>query len=523
MKNIVGNILLDRIIRIFMNLNKRFLIILVFQFICYAANVMAVDRNIPNGRNLLNFAGRHIDEYMQGQADNYRLRRVNAALQKADLEREERQLTREVEARPGDEDRRARLNRLRARIQDMEEEAQRAQRRIDAVDDVALDLVQDATKAFIIEPMRAREERERALLTAAAQQKMANVGALERLRHMTSQENITRLSLAVGGVGAALIAAYFVAKFGLYYAQRFVGLPKLVRESSEKNLWQSFVSLFSSEEKAVNFLNDVILSPDNMAIINELAMAAEGTKKDGLPFRNVLLYGEPGTGKTMIAKRIARYCGMDYAILSGADFMQFEEGKDIEQLHKLFDRAEQSKKGMVIFIDEADAALRDRKDQDNRGKALVDAFLARTGDKSKQFMIILATNHPQDLDPAVLSRISKKVHVALPELPERVKILQLYLSKYFVEKPTVLDGEQVMLAPQLDEEELKEVASNLTAWSGRELEDLIGELRYVLSSQNSRLVTKDIIKSAADEKLKQRKAIADYDGHTAAHAAAVAA
>jgi archaellum biogenesis ATPase FlaH len=401
-------------------------------------------------------------------------------------------------------------------LADIRQDERRDQERINKIEDMGMGLMQDATQAFVLEPVRAKQKREEAMAVAAITQRKANEGALDRIRHATSGETVQRLAIATCATGAALIAVYFMAKFGLYYAQRFVGMPKLVRESSDKNLWQLFVSMFASAKEAENFLNDVVLSPDIMAIINDLAKAAQETKNDGIPFRNVVLYGEPGTGKTMIAKRIARYCGMDYAILSGADFSQFEEGQDIQQLHQLFDRAETSKKGLLLFIDEAEAALRDRKDQDNRGKALVDAFLARTGEKSNKFMIVLATNHPQDLDPAVLSRISKKVHVPLPDIAERVKIMQLYLNKYYVEHATVLDGEQAMLAPQLDETALTTIATDLAGWSGRDLEDLIGELRYVLSSKHSRIVTQDIVKIAATEKTKQRKELTSYDGHSAA-------
>ena len=66
--------------------------------------------------------------------------------------------------------------------------------------------------------------------------------------------------------------------------------------------------------------------------------------------------GPPGTGKTMAAKRLARTSGLDYAILSGGDVAPLAGGA-VTQLHDTFDWAERSRKGLLLFIDEADAFL----------------------------------------------------------------------------------------------------------------------------------------------------------------------
>ncbi len=66
--------------------------------------------------------------------------------------------------------------------------------------------------------------------------------------------------------------------------------------------------------------------------------------------------GPPGTGKTMAAKRLARTSGLDYAILSGGDVAPLGGGA-VTQLHDTFDWAERSRKGLLLFIDEADAFL----------------------------------------------------------------------------------------------------------------------------------------------------------------------
>merc|ERR1712203_847386 len=80
-------------------------------------------------------------------------------------------------------------------------------------------------------------------------------------------------------------------------------------------------------------------------------------KANGTPFRHLLLHGNPGTGKTLFARTLARQSGMDYAIMSGGDLGPLgREGPS--ELHKLFNWATNSKKGLILFIDEADAFLR---------------------------------------------------------------------------------------------------------------------------------------------------------------------
>lgn len=104
--------------------------------------------------------------------------------------------------------------------------------------------------------------------------------------------------------------------------------------------------------------------------------------------------GPPGTGKTMAAKRLARTSGMDYAILSGGDVAPLG-GAAVTQLHSTFDWAERSRKGLLLFIDEADAFLGRRNDAMSEGlRGALNALLFRTGDQSRDFMVVLATNRP---------------------------------------------------------------------------------------------------------------------------------
>ena len=104
-------------------------------------------------------------------------------------------------------------------------------------------------------------------------------------------------------------------------------------------------------------MKDIILNQSLSERIKSLSGTLLMTKQRGAPFRHMLFYGPPGTGKTMTAKVIAKQSDMDYAILTGGDIAPLG-GDAVTQLHGLFDWSATSKKGLVLFIDEARARCR---------------------------------------------------------------------------------------------------------------------------------------------------------------------
>jgi len=285
---------------------------------------------------------------------------------------------------------------------------------------------------FMWGKLKEGKENRQIALQAAIQGDKKKEAVLESIKQLTDKETLLRMGITATAAIWGIIGFWYGAKLTYNYLEATLGKPVLVRESSRHD-WKHFIKEKILRRKTEEANLEEVILPENMS--RKLKFLADDTKSsvaNQLPFRHVLFYGSPGTGKTMFAKKLAAYSDMDYAIMSGADFSQFQNGEDIHQLHKLFDWADQSKKGNVIFIDEADAFLRDRRLMDNQGKNLVNAFLSRTGTSSEKFMLVFATNYEDELDPAALSRIHKKVHFPLPALEERIKIFNLYFTKYIV-------------------------------------------------------------------------------------------
>eukprot|EP00201_Polytomella_parva_P015887 CAMPEP_0175066940 /NCGR_PEP_ID=MMETSP0052_2-20121109/16801_1 /TAXON_ID=51329 ORGANISM="Polytomella parva, Strain SAG 63-3" /NCGR_SAMPLE_ID=MMETSP0052_2 /ASSEMBLY_ACC=CAM_ASM_000194 /LENGTH=600 /DNA_ID=CAMNT_0016333725 /DNA_START=31 /DNA_END=1833 /DNA_ORIENTATION=+ len=225
--------------------------------------------------------------------------------------------------------------------------------------------------------------------------------------------------------------------------ENWLGTPKLIRETSRFNIfspktWR--VGGPKTMDQIKKDFSDIILPEVLHNNVRVMAAAATNTRLHGAPFRHIMFYGPPGTGKTMAAKRLARTSGLDYAIMSGGDVSQLG-AKAVTQLHETFDWAEKSRRGLLLFIDEADAFLGRRSANMSEGlRGALNATLYRTGDQSKDFMVVLATNRPGDLDDAVIDRMDESLEFGLPTEAERRNILNLYFNSYISKSGTTEAG-----------------------------------------------------------------------------------
>lgn len=224
-------------------------------------------------------------------------------------------------------------------------------------------------------------------------------------------------------------------------------------------------------------------------------------------FANLLLEGPPGTGKTMIAEKIAIDSGCNYIAMSGAHLMAEIDGKQGKRLKEIlnfgapgfkmkffswatwgltFGKYAYRPRPLVLFIDEIDAFLEARaRKRESLGRnlareELLAEFLAFTGSPRSDVMIIGATNRKGMLDSAALSRFSRVVYVGNPDIDSREKMVEEYVKAQFTSRKERAVREKVF-TPKI----MRRIASQTAGFSGRSIEGLIRYLRnlnYCLST-----------------------------------------
>jgi ATPase family AAA domain-containing protein 3A/B len=189
-----------------------------------------------------------------------------------------------------------------------------------------------------------------------------------------------------------------------------------------------------------------------------------------IPVFSCVSSGPPGTGKTMFARGLAQHSGLDYAVLTGGDIAPL--GRDaVTELHKLFDWAKTSRRGLLLFVDEADAFLQSRENtrisEDQRNA--LNAFLFRTGTESDNFMMVYASNQPSQFDPAIMDRIDEMVEFGLPGEEERRSMIAMYIDKYLLKPPT---WAKKVITEDVGPAEIEMVVKQTEGFSGRGISKL---------------------------------------------------
>ncbi|CAL8235596.1 unnamed protein product [Boreogadus saida] len=319
-----------------------------------------------------------------------------------------------------------------------------------------------------------------------------------------------KVTATVGGLTLLAVGVYTArnttAVAGRYVEAR-LGKPSLVRETSRITVAEAIKHPITTtrrlRSKPQDALEGVVLSPSLEERVRDIAIATRNTRQNRGLYRNILMYGPPGTGKTLFAKKLAMHSGMDFAIMTGGDVAPM--GRDgVTAMHKVFDWANTSRRGLLLFVDEADAFLRKRSTEtiSEDLRATLNAFLYRTGEQSNKFMMVLASNQPEQFDWAINDRIDEIVNFALPGPDERERLVRLYFDRYVLEPAT--GGRQRLKLAQFDYGlKCSDIAKHTEGMSGREISKLGVAWQAAAYSSESGMLTEAMIDARVQDAVKQ--------------------
>ena len=204
----------------------------------------------------------------------------------------------------------------------------------------------------------------------------------------------------------------------------------------------------------------------------------------------VLMVGQPGTGKTLLAKAIAGEAKVPFFSISGSDFVEMFVGVGASRVRDMFEQAKKHAP-CIIFIDEIDAVGRHRGaglggGHDEREQTLNQLLVEMDGFEGNEGIIVIAaTNRPDVLDPALLrpGRFDRQVVVPLPDIRGREQILKVHMRK----------------VPMADDVNAKVIARGTPGFSGADLGNLVNEAALCAAREGRRVVAMDQFEKAKDK------------------------
>lgn len=254
------------------------------------------------------------------------------------------------------------------------------------------------------------------------------------------------------GIGLIIIVILVVMVLGQTLVTEVIGGSSFKAQKPDLDTTLDDVIGYPEVKRQLRELKDQLLHPDKYE------------KRGVKPPRGILFTGDPGVGKTMMAKALANEIGADFFTATGADFAEMYVGVGPKRVRSLFRLARMSSVA-VIFIDEIDAlGSRNTMGNDSERLSTLNAMLAEMDgvNTNHRIVVIGATNHPDMLDPALRrpGRFDSTVFIPLPDAVTREGILRHYL-----------DGDDTTRV------DLRAMALRTQGYSGAQLKNIVLEAR----------------------------------------------
>ena len=286
------------------------------------------------------------------------------------------------------------------------------------------------------------------------QQKVAEGNEIELIQK--PKNAITQISTALFSLLPTII---MVALFVMIFKMQGLGEKGQVYDDTERKTKIKFKDVAGLDEEKEELIE----------IVDFLKRPEKFTKMGAKVPRGVLLYGKPGTGKTLIAKAIAGEADVPFISMSGSEFIEMFAGLGASRVRKLFDKARKLAP-CIVFIDEIDAIGARRTSnsgaETENNQTLNQLLVEMDGFSSEETIIVLAaTNRPEMLDKALLrpGRFDRQITIPTPDLKGRLDILKIH-------------SEDKRLS---DDVNLESIAEDTAGFTGAELANILNEAAII--------------------------------------------
>ena len=286
------------------------------------------------------------------------------------------------------------------------------------------------------------------------QQKVAEGNEIELIQKPKSI--ITQMSTAILSLLPTIV---MVALFVMIFKMQGLGEKGQVYDDTERKTKIKFKDVAGLDEEKEELIE----------IVDFLKRPEKFTKMGAKIPKGVLLYGKPGTGKTLIAKAISGEADVPFISMSGSEFIEMFAGLGASRVRKLFEKARKLAP-CIVFIDEFDAIGARRTSnsgaETENNQTLNQLLVEMDGFSSEETIIVLAaTNRPEMLDKALLrpGRFDRQITIPVPDLKGRLDILKIH-------------GEDKRIS---DDVNLESIAEDTAGFTGAELANILNEAAII--------------------------------------------